>query len=385
MKLLIIVAISMSLMACSFSKDKNKDNNATAQTHEDVDALLLTNFERLVVAIRRNDSKEFYSVLKKATLAELNQQNSIGMSLLEICVENDRFDFYRDLLAGGASPFIRTTHPLGDVVYKKPEYKMYYIKAQESFLLRASAVCQENNVDNTLHFLMETKTRGGLRVCGRFDLYEYHFSLGQPLSEPDLKKVAEYAIVKREQMGELGSALASALVNENETALSFLESRLPTIQNDVAIDKLIGFLKDASLSNVLKFYKFFESRNLRLREYSPYGAIIDSDFRKLGYNSNYRPSPPPPLKGGAGQSGDEAESEGQTSFEGEAFRTSENQAQSDAEKDYSWLEAIRLVVRYRMDSLLELQSRTQEEESFLLEYKSVLELNQVNTVAGGNK
>lgn len=298
MKLLIIVAISMSLMACSFSKEKSKSDNTTQdklQTRENIDALLMTTFERLAIAIIENDSKAFNLALVKAKRSDLNQLTPGGKSLLELCIETDRLDFFRDLIDAGIAPFMPTKYSeqgLRNTLVPKAEFKTLVINAQKKLAHEASTVCVKNDVARTISFLKESYAGLYVRACGLYDLFEYHFLQPSLFGEAELSLVVEFASEFNSEL-VMGQALSSAIVAKNMLAVKLIDEKNMVLGKSPTFGKLVQFVANSNMEELLDVYAFVEEENAKLGAGSYFISYMDyfDVFKKI---EERRPQPPPP-------------------------------------------------------------------------------------------
>lgn len=349
MKLLIIVAISMSLMACSFSKDKNKDNkNAEqAQSRADVDALLMTTFERLAVSIIENDSKAFNLALAKAKRSDLNQRTPGGKSLLELCIESDRFDFFRDLIDAGIAPYMPTKYSdegLRKTLVPQAEFRSLVLYAQKKLAQDASAVCVKNDVQQTISFLKESYAHLYVKACGAFDLFEYHFMQPELFDESKISLIVDFAADFRNET-VMGMALSAAILAKNVSAIRLIDEKILVLRISPKFSDLEDFIINSTLEELIDVYSFVEA------EHASKGASSIFLAYKVTFDrfktSDYRPSPPPAPNSGSSES-----------FENGSVKSANS----------TLIEGIRQGVRYRMSTHTGFLDELAEFEALFLKY-----------------
>lgn len=286
MKLLSTLLLLLLVVGCSFKKDGSDSAKPSDSNDREILAnTLSSNFDKLALAISTNDSKLFYAILKISTRADLNKLSSGGRSLLEMALEGNYFDYFRDLLKSGASPFRPTygSSRLGNARIEKREIRELIVNSKRKMLAEATLVCLKNDLQLLEQFLDENYIPPTQSVCSTLNLFEYY--LDKNGVDPTLKAYFVYKYLTEDQ-GNQSYLIYIGFKNADKELLSLSGAQCARFNCIIGVNLIYGWLKNRPLDRVLSSYSAMKEAlgSLELRTQTV-GAPL--------------PPPPPPREGDA--------------------------------------------------------------------------------------
>ncbi|MEK2646451.1 hypothetical protein [Bdellovibrio sp. BCCA] len=254
MKWLSIILSLLFVAGCSFKKDGSDTAKTLNSNEKEILAnTLSSNFDKLALAISTNDSKLFYSVLKVSSRADLNKLSSGGRSLLEMALDGNYHDYFRDLLDAGASPFRPTygASRLGNARIEKRELRELVVKSQRKLLAEATLVCIKNDLQILEQFLEDNYIPPTQSVCGTLNLFEYY--LDKTVVDRSLKIHFVYKYVTEAQRNE-SYFIYVGFKNADKELLSLVGEQCSRFDRVVSINLIFSWLKNRPLDRVLSSF-----------------------------------------------------------------------------------------------------------------------------------
>jgi|GEM_PF-1796610 len=290
MRIFIIAMAFTFAVGCSFKKDNGDKKDPALSAQEEVKKAVSSPFDKLAYAIEKNDSILFFDTIGSAKKSDLNQLSPYGLSLLEMALRQKRYDFFKELIKAGASPF-RPTHyspeGLRTTFVTDLDAKNALMKAVHGGLADATRICLMNDFAKTLEYLNENYIGPHERVCGDLDLFHYY--LDKDISGIVLDDKMKIEMVKtyvnpsrQDWMKNVSALLSISLKVKDGGIISLLAvecSKFPSRCSSIAFDD--SAFMDSSIDNVVETYKVFQRSISR--------DVIYVQGSKL---------PPPPLPGG---------------------------------------------------------------------------------------
>lgn len=254
MKLLSTLLLLLLVVGCSFKKDGSDSAKTSDSNDKEILAnTLSSNFDKLALAISTNDSKLFYSTLKVSSRADLNKLSSGGRSLLEMALEGNYFDYFRDLLNAGASPFRPTSGAsrLGNARIEKREFRELVVSGQRKMVAEATLVCLKNDLELLEQFLEENYIPPLRNVCGDLSLFDYY--LDKNGVDPSLKARFAFKYVTQDQRNH-SYLLYIGFKNADKELLSLVGSQCARFDCVLGADLIYNWLKNRPLDRILSSY-----------------------------------------------------------------------------------------------------------------------------------
>lgn len=290
---LLLLTLVLFATSCSFKKDgvdtpPKVDNGNASTTREAVEASAVSNFDKLAYAIDKNDSALFDSILKVAKRSDLNQLSSYGKSLLEMTLQKKRMEFFKLLLAAGASPFRPTASApegLRTTYVADRDSRMALLDATRAFSVAASRVCLLNDLKKTIEHLDENFILPTYFSCGDLSIFDYY--LNDQVSGLRVKTEQKLELIKHfldssraEYRTNVGALLKIGFKTNNGELLRLVSNECRQLEcKDIPLDFLYTDFTVMKLDEALRKYEFF----------------ITSIFRSTIYvNVHPLPDPPPP-------------------------------------------------------------------------------------------
>nr|WP_295900548.1 hypothetical protein [uncultured Bdellovibrio sp.] len=294
MKLLSILLSLLFVAGCSFKKDGSDTAKTSNSNDKEILAnTLSSNFDKLALAISTNDSKLFYSTLKVSSRADLNKLSSGGRSLLEMALDENYFDYFRDLLEAGISPFRPTygASRLRNVHIEKRELRELVVSSERRILAEATLVCLKNDLSLLEKFIEENYIPLNLPVCGNSTLFEEYLDKNNVDHAMKVHFVFKYvSATYRNYLFLAEKIVYIGFTNADRELLSLAGSQCMSVDIECMLDmQLISeWIKSEPLGQVLNSYSAlrdaFGPLKLRTR------TLIRSGDPRL-------PLPPPPRQG----------------------------------------------------------------------------------------
>ncbi|MDG0815675.1 hypothetical protein [Bdellovibrio svalbardensis] len=260
MKKSLVLVLMLVMAGCSFSKhDKDKKEESIGYN---TDIILqdykLSNFDKTIVAIKKNDSILFYSVVNKLSKNEINSLTENGLSLAEIALQNDRYDFFRDLLKAGLSPFLKGyLFPSGVALGAVPrrEYAFVITGAVRKLLGQATDICNTGDIRELIGFMDTHFIPPTQKVCGENNLFQTFLI---ETANPDDFGYAVMRYLKPD--GEafdvhLNEILFFALTNVSKKTISAIDRVCKERSCNINQYRIEDFIQQSNVVDVLNSYE----------------------------------------------------------------------------------------------------------------------------------
>nr|BFD68199.1 hypothetical protein HAGR004_32210 [Bdellovibrio sp. HAGR004] len=262
--LVILLCLGAILGGCSFAKDPKGKESVSNLSNPIKDSV--TAFDKLLVGIRTNDTKLFEEGLKKASFDDLNTLTFSGQSLVELCVQYERLEFFEKLVAAGASTFRPSFYAvdgLRRVRIKDKKFRLAYIDAKSRELNLAYVECMKGTPLEFAEYLKRRWISPLYSVCGQNrNFFDHFFSERMRQNNEDALVILDSYLnaAHLSKSDVLGAAVAAALRAKNESVFAVLESHCLIHECDLNYDRILNFVRDGFIKEVLDGYEVLVKR-----------------------------------------------------------------------------------------------------------------------------
>lgn len=262
--LVVLLCLGAVLAGCSFAKDPKGKESVSNLSNPIEDSV--TAFDKLIVGIRTNDSKLFEEGLNKASLEDLNTLSFSGQSLIELCIQYGRFEFFEKLTAAGASIFrfsMYSAEGMRTLVIEDRKFKLAYLAVKDREMSLAFAECVKDSPLEFAEYLKKRWLSPLYPICGRDrNFFDYYFAENMRAQHDRALAVLDAylnnSLFAKDEI--VSAAMVVALRFKNESIFDVLDAHCLVNECVGHYESLLRFIGRGRLKDVLEGYELLVNR-----------------------------------------------------------------------------------------------------------------------------